>query len=234
MMIGSCTVAFLSSFAGLVSASTTLLSGGTIVAFDRATEGLQVIRNGSVLIENDRIVDIFDSSSSAKAPSGAEVVDVTNKIITPGFIDTHRHGWQTVFKTIGSNVSLVEYWYRYGEYASTGFLNADDVYISQLIGLYEALNAGVTSTLDHAHHTWSDETTEAGYQASIDSGARVFWSPSFHNVTNYTSADVLAKVRALATEGKHKGTPTTIGIAYDAFGPSPNGAEVDTLIQFAK
>ncbi len=232
-MVRCLDLVFLYGLGRLVSASTTLLSGGTIIAFDRTTESLQVIRNGSLLIQDDKIVEIFNSSAP-KAPTGTEVVDVTDKIITPGFIDTHRHGWQTVFKTIASNVSLVEYWYRYGEYASDGFLDADDVYISQLTGLYEALNAGVTSTLDHAHHTWSDETTEAGYQASIDSGARVFWSPALHNVTNYTSADVLAKVRAIAAEGKYKNTATSIGIAYDAFGPSPNVAEINAVIDVVK
>ncbi|KAH8890197.1 amidohydrolase [Thozetella sp. PMI_491] len=203
------------------SASSIVLSGGTIIAFDRATEALQVIRNGSLLLQDDLIVDISDSATPSGAPADAQVVDVTDKIITPGFIDTHRHGWQTVFKTIGSNTSLVEYWYRYGEYASDGLLSADDVYISELIGLYEALNAGVTSTLDHAHHTWSNDTTEAGYQASIDSGARVFWCPSFHDVTNYTFSDVMAKFRDIAEKGAYKGTPTSLGIAYDGFSISP-------------
>ncbi len=218
----------------LTEATSTLFTGGTIVAFDRTTEGLRVIRNGSILIQDDRIAEISNTSCLSKVSSDTQRIDATGKIITPGFIDTHRHGWQTVFKTLGSNVSLVEYWYRYGEFASAGLLDADDVYISQLTGLYEALNAGVTTTLDHAHHTWSDDTTEAGYQASIDSGARVFWSPAFHNVTNYTTGELMVKFRDIASKGLHEGTPTSLGISYDFFGPSPDVTEVEALLDLVK
>lgn len=77
-----------------------LLSGGTIIAFDQEAEQLEVIRGGSILIEGDQITSVFETASPSGIPSGTEVVDCTNQIITPGFVDTHRHGWQTVFKTI--------------------------------------------------------------------------------------------------------------------------------------
>ena len=95
----------------LAAASSILLSGGTIVAFNHETEGLEVIRDGSLLITDDRIAGIFpkgNSPSTRMIPEGTETVDVTGKIITPGFIDTHKHGWQTAFKTLGSNTSLAE------------------------------------------------------------------------------------------------------------------------------
>ena len=69
----------------LAGASSVLLSGGTIVAFNRNTNSLEVVRNGSLLINDDRIVSV-----SAGAPSGnllrndTEVVDARGKIITPG------------------------------------------------------------------------------------------------------------------------------------------------------
>ncbi|GAB1317056.1 hypothetical protein MFIFM68171_07266 [Madurella fahalii] len=216
---------------GLAAAASTLLRGGTIISFNRATESLEVIRNGSVLVTDDRIANIFGSTPpGSELPEGTEEVDITDKILTTGFIDTHRHGWQTAFKTLGSNTSLVEYFNLYGEFANEGLLNADDVYIGQLAGLYEALNAGVTTTVDHAHHTWSDETAEAGLRASIDSGARVFWCYAFHSLQNFTVNEQLANFRALATNASFQGTPTSLGIAYDSFGPNPNLTEVDAIV----
>ena len=92
----------------LAAASSILLSGGTIVAFNHATEALEVVRDGSLLITDDRIAGVLSTNNSTRIPEGTEVVDVTGKIITPGFIDTHKHGWQTAFKTLGSNTSLAE------------------------------------------------------------------------------------------------------------------------------
>ncbi|KAL2688948.1 hypothetical protein Neosp_002998 [[Neocosmospora] mangrovei] len=116
-----------------------------------------------------------------------------------------------------SNITLVEYFGRFSEYAAAGRLDAEQVYISQLAGLYEALNAGTTTSLDHAHHTWSDDTAWAGLNASIDSGARVFWSYAFHEVANYTISQQLVNFRHIAESAPVKDTPVSIGVAFDGF-----------------
>ncbi|KAF9875016.1 amidohydrolase [Colletotrichum karsti] len=229
--------AALTATINLAGASSILLRGGTIVGFDDQANSLNVIREGSLLITDDRITDIYtaEEAQDLKFPGNeTQIVDVTNKIITPGFIDTHRHGWQTAFKTIASNTSLAEYFTRYGEYAAAGLLSPDDVYIGQLTGLYEALNAGVTTTLDHAHHTWSNETAEAGLKGSIDSGARVFWSYAFHNVTNYTVSEQLANFRDIATKASFDGTSTSLGVACDFFGPNPVLDQVNAVVDLAR
>ncbi|RYP62625.1 hypothetical protein DL769_007231 [Monosporascus sp. CRB-8-3] len=208
-----------------------LLSGGTIVAFDTETELPQVIRNGSLLIEDDKIASIFESEPS-DIPADTEIIDCKHKIITPGFIDTHRHGWQTVFKTLGSNTTLAVYFDRYGEYAAGSSFTAEDVYISQLAGLYEALNAGVTTTLDHAHHTWSRETSQAGLQASVDSGARVFWAYAFHDVANYTFAEQFDDWRDLFSNTESD--TTTVAIAYDAWTSNPTADETKEIVNLIR
>ncbi|RFU79634.1 amidohydrolase family [Trichoderma arundinaceum] len=216
-----------------VNAASTLLSGGTIIAWDDDTNYLKIIRNGSVLITDDRIAAVNTDPLPSKLPSGTKLVDISNQILTPGFIDTHRHGWQTVFKTIGSNTSLTEYFSRYGEYFAADKFTAADVYISQLAGLYEAMNGGVTTLLDHASHTWSASTSYAGFNASIESGARVFWAFTFHNITslNYTTSDQIPTFREMAKnrEVLLKDSPTELGVAYDYWGSNPNVHEAQTI-----
>ncbi|CAF3658318.1 unnamed protein product [Fusarium graminearum] len=204
------------------AATTRLLSGATIIGWDDSKNEPKIIQDGHLLISGDRIKTISTSEPS-DIPNDTQKIDVTGQIITPGFIDTHRHGWQTAFKTIGSNTTLAEYFGRYGEFAAAPHFTANDVYWGQLAGLLEALNAGVTTSLDHAHHTWSNETAYAGLNASIASGARVFWSYAFHDVPalNYTVRDQIPNFIEIAESESFKDSNVELGISYDSFGPNP-------------
>ncbi len=126
---------------------------------------------------------------------------------------------------------------RFSEFTAHGLagITADDVYLGQLFGLYEALNAGTTAMLDHAHHTWSNDTAEAGLRACIDSGARVFWAYAFHDVAGVTTVrEQLPHFRALAARAPFRGTPTTLAIAYDAIGRvPPDWDEIEAVMGLA-
>ncbi|KJK75074.1 hypothetical protein H634G_09709 [Metarhizium anisopliae BRIP 53293] len=232
------TLALAAVLAGTVAqAASTLFWGGTIIAFDSDNESLRVIRNGSLLVVDDRIAAVHDDSQSPynSVPADTVKIDVTGQIITPGFIDTHRHSWQTAYKTIGSNTTLLEYFSRYGEYAAASSYRPEDVYLGQLMGLYEALDGGVTTLLDHAHHTWSNATAYAGLNATVESGARVFWSYAFHNISslNYTIPQQIPNFREIAESGIFDNTTTELGIAFDSWGPNPDVAEAEQIVHLA-
>jgi cytosine/adenosine deaminase-related metal-dependent hydrolase len=120
-----------------------------------------------------------------ETPEDTEIIDVHGKIVSPGFINTHVHMWQSVFRTIGPNISLAQYfggWInQFAPTTATAF-KPEDVYISCLQGYMEGLSGGVTSYLDHAHNNWAPEMTRPGFKAANDSGARVWWC---YDVANY-------------------------------------------------
>jgi cytosine/adenosine deaminase-related metal-dependent hydrolase len=125
-----------------------LFENGTVTSFDDENEDLKIIRDTSVLVVGDRIAAIFDSSSPCPIalPSNAEKVSTENKIISPGFIDTHRHGWQTAYRTIAANTTLAEYFKHYSQFSQAAkVFTPEDIYFGQPAGIYECLNAGVTS-----------------------------------------------------------------------------------------
>ena len=206
-----------------IGTSLKLLRGGTIIAFDQNTEQLQIIRNGSLLIEGDKITSISSTPWPNNITHGFEVIDCTNKIITPGFIDTHRHGWQTVFKTMGSNTTLSDYFGRYSASVAKPLFTPEDIYISQLTGIYEALAAGVTTILDHAHHTWTPEHSAAGLNASVESGARIFFAYAFQNSSaEFGIPEQISQWRQLASTISNN--LTELVIAYDDFTGNPAGS----------
>jgi cytosine/adenosine deaminase-related metal-dependent hydrolase len=216
-----------------LSTCTKLLSGGTIISFDDATSSLKVTRDGSLLITDDRITSIFDTATPPNIPSYTEIIDCTNKIISPGFIDTHRHGWQTVFKTLGSNTTLAEYLLRYGSGVAAPLFSPEDIYISQLTGIYEALAAGVTTILDHAHHTWTPEHAAMGLKASADSGARVFFAYAFQNSSaEFGVPEQIAQWKSLKAGFESK--TTDLVIAYDDWSGNPHGGNTRAVIDLIK
>ncbi len=55
-------------------------------------KGDEIIENGDILIENNRIKAV-GVTGSLNVPRGAKEIDASGKTITPGFIDTHAHMW---------------------------------------------------------------------------------------------------------------------------------------------
>lgn len=218
-----------------VLAKTKVFTGGAIIAYDEGTQLPKVIRGGAVVVKDDRIDQILDQApSNGSFSAGTEVIDCTNKIISPGFVDTHRHGWQTVFKTLGSNTTLGEYAVRYSALVAQPLFTPEDLYISQKVGIFEALNAGTTTILDHAHHTWTREHAEAGYNGTIDGGARSFFAYTFQNVStsNFTVQEQLQQWREL--DARKASNLTSLVMSYDDFTANPYGKNTQDIINLAK
>lgn len=209
---------------GALAQSSTLFQGATIITFDTTSSQIQVLSNASLLIEDDRIVQIFNNSASASPTNTTEVIDATGKIISPGFVDTHHHLWQTAFKTIASNTTLAEYYQRYGEFGpAIQYFSPDDKYLGQLTGCLELLNAGTTTVLDHAHGDSSNETTDAMLNATLDSGLRSYFALAVHELSNnYTVDDQMYKLESLADDDRlNQASLVWLGLAYDGFFDAP-------------
>ncbi|WP_430967625.1 amidohydrolase family protein [Spongiimicrobium sp. 2-473A-2-J] len=63
-----------------------LLKGGRILTM----KGDEIIANGDILIENNRIKGV-GASGSLDVPPNTKTIDVSGKTVVPGFIDTHAH-----------------------------------------------------------------------------------------------------------------------------------------------
>ena len=141
----------------------TLLTGGTIVSMDPAVpDGV-----GDVLITDGVITEI---GPDIVAPD-AEVIDATDRVVMPGFVDTHRHTWQTAFRGIGADWTFAEYLT-----AMHGTLKPhyrpEDIYLGNLLGRLEALNSGITTMLDWFHAAQSPAHTDAAIDGLHDAPGR--------------------------------------------------------------
>src|ERR687897_2633379 len=117
----------------------TLLRGGHIISMD---PDVGDIPGGDVLIEDESIAALAPSIEA----SGCEVVDASGAIIIPGFIDSHRHTWETVVRGIAPDVTLDGYFALILDTLAPVY-RPQDVYAGNLLGTLEAVVRGVAPPL---------------------------------------------------------------------------------------
>ncbi len=124
----------------------TLFAGFDVVATMDA-DGRE-LRNGYVLVEGNRIVDVGDDAAGIEAD---EVVRGAGKLLLPGFVNTHHHLYQSLFRNVpGASeaklfdwlVFLYERWKGLGEEAMR---------VASTIACSELLLSGATTTTDHCY-----------------------------------------------------------------------------------
>lgn len=71
----------------------TVLSGGNIITMRDANDRQEVIKDGVIVIENNKISAV-GKKGEVTIPEGALIIDTTGKSIIPGLIDAHSHGAQ--------------------------------------------------------------------------------------------------------------------------------------------
>lgn len=89
-----------------MTTTTMLLKGGTVLIHD-VIDNVKA-KKADVLIEGNKIKKIEPDIS---APADAQVIDCSNKILSPGFIDTHHHVWNTQLRGRHANQLVLEYSY---------------------------------------------------------------------------------------------------------------------------
>ncbi len=140
-----------------------LLKGGTVLSVD---PDIGDRTTGDVLIEDDKIAAVEDSIDA-----DAEVVDCTGKIVIPGFVDTHRHTWETAIRNSAPNATLDDYFVEILD-TFAPLYRPEDVYSSNLAGTLECLNAGITTLVDWSHINNTPEHADAAIQGLKETGIR--------------------------------------------------------------
>ena len=86
-----------------------LLRGGTVLTHDN-NDHVVPLYDTDVLIRGNIIADVGKNLSSPTGEeSEMEVIDCHGKIVSPGFVDTHHHLWQTQLKGRHAEEGLVSY-----------------------------------------------------------------------------------------------------------------------------
>ena len=144
-----------------------LLRGGTVITVD---PNLGDIPDGDVLIEGDTIAEVGTDLSA-----DAEVIDATGNIVIPGFVDSHRHTWETAIRNCAPNATLDDYFVEVLD-SFAPLYRPEDVYASNLAGALECINAGITTLLDWSHINNTPDHPDAAVRGLQESGIRAVYA----------------------------------------------------------
>ena len=142
-----------------------LLKGGCVLSLDPKVGDFDA---ADVLIEGSRIAAVGPNLTAT-----ATIIDASNTIVMPGFIDTHRHMWQGALRNSLPNGLLPDY--SRDILGVRGIMRPEDVRIGDLVTALGAISAGVTTVLDWSHIGNSPEHTDAAVDGLRASGIRAVY-----------------------------------------------------------
>ena len=161
------------------------IDGGVVVAWSGA--GHEIIPNGSVVIEDDRIKAV----GADKSDPVDRVIDASGKIVSPGFVNLHVHSQLNIGDYLLTDVTKKDYlaanWFVFGAPLKQKVEPPAPpaVAIGRKYALYSALRNGATTVLDPGGGPGALDD----YVAIVgQTGGRVFFSPPFRSHDIFTDA----------------------------------------------
>lgn len=145
----------------LWSMSSILIKNGTLVTMDSA----QRIFRGDLLIAHGRIVALGDTDQSADV-----VVDASECAVIPGFVQTHIHLCQTLFRGAADDLALID-WLKKRVWPMEAVHSAASIAASARLGIAELIKGGTTCalTMETVNHTSEvfKVVEETGFRATV-------------------------------------------------------------------
>jgi cytosine/adenosine deaminase-related metal-dependent hydrolase len=180
----------------------TLLRGGCVLTLGARTPNFP---QADVLIDGGRIAEIGPGLRARDA----EQVDAADTIVMPGFVDTHRHAWRSLYRNLGAAARGDDGSAAFGERAGP-----DDVYAVTLIALLGAVEAGVTTVVDWSDAGAGDGFAEAALQAHADAGLRTVFVHVAGAPGGRPVREAVERARAAA------GPATTVAVGTEGLDPA--------------
>src|SRR2546423_14991317 len=139
-----------------------LIKGGTIVTMDKPDS----IERGDVLIRDGRIAEIGGEIDD----TGTEGIEAHGCAVLPGFVQTHIHLCQTLFRGAADDLALID-WLKKRVWPMEAAHTPESIRASAQLGNAELIKGGTTCalTMETVRHTEEvlRVVQESGFRATV-------------------------------------------------------------------
>ncbi len=143
-----------------------LIKDATIITLDDANR----VFDGSVAIDRGRIVAVEPSANASFDIAFDDVIDGRGCALLPGFIQTHIHLCQTLFRGAADDLELID-WLKKRVWPMEAAHTPESLYASARLGIAELIKGGTTCalTMETVNHTESvfRAVEESGFRATV-------------------------------------------------------------------
>ena len=128
------------------------------------TNNKEVLTDIDIHIENN----IIDYIGKDYPHTDNDIYEGKDRLVVPGFYNTHCHVPMTLLRNLGSNLPL-DRWLKEKIFPTESKLTEEYVYYGSLLGIAEMLRSGVVSFNDMYYHSQKicDSALESGIMANI-------------------------------------------------------------------
>ncbi|OAA68000.1 Metal-dependent hydrolase, composite domain protein [Niveomyces insectorum RCEF 264] len=158
-----------------MAATSILIKDATVITVD---EKLGTQLHCDILVE-DGVIKAVGPGLSANSGRVDEVIDGTNCIVSPGFVDTHHHLWQQLLRGVTTDWSLGNY-IEHIRNVYGSLYTPEDVYTANYFAGLDLLNNGITTVIDHCHILNSPKHVDAAIKGLKDAHVRGTWCFGFY------------------------------------------------------
>lgn len=131
----------------------------TLISMDNTRDTIE--KEIDIKIEAGKISKIGENLDS----TGFEIIDGTNKILLPGFINTHTHLPMVLFRDSINGLRL-EQWLEDFIWPIENELTPEEIYYATLLSCLEMIENGVTTVNDH--YFYCEQIIKAANEVGID------------------------------------------------------------------
>src|SRR5215831_17188712 len=143
-----------------------LIKDATIITLEDANR----VFEGSVAIDRGRIVAVEPSATANFGFDFDDVIDGRGRVLLPGFIQTHIHLCQTLFRGAADDLELID-WLKQRIWPMEAAHTPESIYASARLGIAELIKGGTTCalTMETVNHTDSvfRAVEESGLRATV-------------------------------------------------------------------
>jgi len=106
------------------------------------------VQVADIAVEGPNIVQVGEISADWHAN---KVIDCTNMLAVPGFVNTHTHAAMTLFRSYADDMQLMD-WLQNKIWPAEGKLVSEDVYWGTQLSIAEMIKSGTTTFSDMYFH----------------------------------------------------------------------------------